>query len=79
MGTPSIWTITLLSPNHRVAQTRSEKSSTESIEVKSVPRMGHLEVDLEKLFARLTGQTKTLEFVRTSKKVESHPDPARSN
>ena len=44
-------------------------------EVKSVARMDHLQRDLEGLFARLTGQTKTLEFVRTSKKIEYYPDP----
>lgn len=44
-------------------------------EVKSVARMDHLQADLEKLFSRLTGQTPTLEFVRTSKKVEQYPTP----
>jgi len=43
-------------------------------EVKSVARMDHLQADLERLFSRLTGETTTLEFVRTSKKVEEYPD-----
>ena len=42
-------------------------------EVKSVPRLDELNSDLEKLFARLTGQAKTLEFVRKSIKVEQRP------
>ena len=42
-------------------------------EVKSVPRMDSLQRDLERLFAQLTGQIKTLEFVRTSKKAASQP------
>lgn len=45
-------------------------------EVRSVARMDRLEKDLENLFLRLTGQTKTLELVRTSRKVEYYPDPA---
>ncbi|HWT00763.1 MAG TPA: VIT domain-containing protein [Pyrinomonadaceae bacterium] len=40
--------------------------------VKSVPRLGRLQSDLEKLFAELAGQRRTLELVRTSEK------PARS-
>jgi hypothetical protein len=42
-------------------------------EVKSVVRMDHLAADLHKLFQRLTGQSKTFEFVRTSKKVKQNP------
>ena len=42
-------------------------------EVKSVARMDHLQKDLENLFQRLTGQTKTMEFVRTSKVVVEYP------
>src|SRR5205085_6347872 len=38
-------------------------------EVKSVPRMDSLQFDLENLFAQLTGQRATLEFVRSSKKM----------
>ena len=45
-------------------------------EVKSVARMDRLEKDLENLFLRLTGQTKTLELVRTSGKVEYYPNSA---
>ena len=44
-------------------------------EVKSVARMDHLQKDLENLFQRLTGQTKTMEFVRTSKVVVEYPYP----
>jgi len=36
-------------------------------EVKPVPRVGALKEDLEKLFRRLSGEVKTLEFVRSSK------------
>ena len=43
--------------------------------VKAVPRTSNLDVDLKKLFQRLTGQAATLEFVRTSKSVESPPGP----
>ncbi len=45
-------------------------------EVKSVPRMDSLQKDLEKLFARLTGEVKTLEFVRSSKKMEAEIGPS---
>lgn len=44
-------------------------------EVKSVPRMFQTQADLEKLFSRLTGQTKTLEFVRINRWVEQNADP----
>ncbi|HJU93503.1 MAG TPA: VIT domain-containing protein [Pyrinomonadaceae bacterium] len=47
-------------------------------EVKSVARMDYLEKDLENLFKRLTGQTKTLEYVRTSRKVEEYPHPVEA-
>src|SRR6185369_9585924 len=39
-------------------------------EVKSVARTGNLEQDLKDLFARLTGQMKTYEYVRSSKKLD---------
>jgi hypothetical protein len=39
-------------------------------EVKSVPRMGTLRADLERLFRQLTGQVKTFEFVRSVKHAE---------
>ena len=39
-------------------------------EVKSVIRMGTLRADLERLFKQLSGQTKTLEFVRSVKHSE---------
>jgi hypothetical protein len=48
-------------------------------EVKSVARMDRLQKDLENLFARLTGQTKTLEFVRTSKKIEDYTEPTEAS
>lgn len=47
-------------------------------EVKSVPRMDYLQADLENLLQRLTGQMKTLEFVRTSKKVDQYPAPGEA-
>ena len=43
-------------------------------EVKTVPRVNTLRVDLEKLFAQLLGEKPSYEFVRTSKKVEEYPD-----
>jgi hypothetical protein len=43
-------------------------------ELKAVAQVDRLGADLEKLFRRLTGQSKTFEFVRTSKKVELYPD-----
>lgn len=55
-----------------------EKTLDGVAEVKSVPRMNYLQADLEKLFARLSGQAATLEFVRTSKKVKRHPDPSEA-
>lgn len=42
--------------------------------VESVPRMGSLQSDLERLFAQLSGRVKTLEFVRSSEKVEQLPN-----
>lgn len=47
-------------------------------EVKYVPRTDRLENDLKQLFGRLTGQVKTLEFVRASQKVEKHPDASEA-
>ena len=44
-------------------------------EVKSVPRIDYLATDLKKLFARITSKEKTLEFVRTSTRVEQLPLP----
>ena len=46
--------------------------------MESVPRTSYLAVDLRKLFERLTGQAKKLEFVRTSKKVKYYPDPSEA-
>lgn len=43
-------------------------------EVKSVPRISYIREDLQQLFARLTGQAQTVEFVRTSKKVLEYPN-----
>jgi hypothetical protein len=47
-------------------------------EVRSPARTGALNVDLGKLFQRLTRLRSTLEFVRTSKKVERFPDPTEA-
>lgn len=41
--------------------------------VESVPRMGHLQSDLEKLFAQLSGRSKSFEFVRSNEKVQQLP------
>ena len=43
-------------------------------EVKSVPRTGPLSSDLQTLFGRLTGRIKTLELVRSSKKLDPEVD-----
>jgi hypothetical protein len=43
-------------------------------EVKSVPRTHLLQSDLENLFAQLTGHVKTLEYVRSSKKLDKHTE-----
>jgi len=40
-----------------------------------VPRIDYLATDLKKLFARITSKEKTLEFVRTSTRVEQLPLP----
>ncbi|HEX5876130.1 MAG TPA: VIT domain-containing protein [Pyrinomonadaceae bacterium] len=42
-------------------------------EVRRVPRVSRLKKDLEKLFAQLTGDIPTFEFVRSSGKVEEYP------
>ena len=42
---------------------RSRRNSTASTKLKPVPRGGLLQADLENLFAQLTGQVKTLEYV----------------
>ena len=51
-----------------------EKKLDGITEVKSVARMDRLEKDLENLFVRLTGQATTLEFVRTSKKLDKYSE-----
>jgi Vault protein inter-alpha-trypsin domain len=43
-------------------------------EVRSVVRLGSLYDDLEVLFGRLTGRLKTLEFVRSSQKLDQQTD-----
>jgi hypothetical protein len=53
-----------------------EKKLDGITEVKSVARMDRLEKDLANLFLRLTGQTKTLELVRTSKKIDNYAEVA---
>lgn len=42
--------------------------------IESVPRMGRLQADLERLFGRLAGQRRLVEFVRTSEKYGQHLD-----
>jgi hypothetical protein len=42
--------------------------------VKAVPRLGRLQSDLERLFAQLSGQRRTLEFVRVSEKLARGAD-----
>lgn len=41
-------------------------------EVKPVARTGFLQDDLQNLFAQLTGRVKTLQFVRSSRKLDKH-------
>jgi Vault protein inter-alpha-trypsin domain len=41
-------------------------------EVRSVARAGMLETDLKDLFAQLTGRVKTLQFARSSRKLDKH-------
>ena len=52
-----------------------EKALDGVAEVKSVPRTGELDVDLNFLFGRLMGRMKTYEFVRTSKKLDAKQTP----
>ncbi|HJT26817.1 MAG TPA: VIT domain-containing protein [Pyrinomonadaceae bacterium] len=47
-----------------------EKRLDDIDEVKSVARTGQLQTDLTNLFAQLTGRVKTLQFVRSSKKLD---------
>jgi hypothetical protein len=42
--------------------------------VESVPRMGPLQADLEKLFAQLGGRSKTFEFVRSNQVLDQLPN-----
>ena len=44
-------------------------------QVKSVARTNDLDTDLRRLFQRVTGQMTTIEWVRTTKTIESSPDP----
>lgn len=46
--------------------------------VESVPRMGHLQSDLEKLFAQLSGRSKTFEFVRSNEKLQQLPNSSNA-
>ena len=46
--------------------------------VESIPRIGTLQSDLEKLFAQLSGWSKTLEFVRSNEKLAQLPDSANA-
>ena len=46
--------------------------------VESVPRMGSLQSDLEKLFAQLSGRVKTLELVRSNEKLTQVPNASNA-
>ena len=46
-------------------------------EIESVPRTTALHNDLQVLFAQLTGQVKTLEYKRSSTKLDKHPEGFR--
>ncbi|HEX6718315.1 MAG TPA: hypothetical protein VF088_14515 [Pyrinomonadaceae bacterium] len=65
---------TLYSVQTTIGADEIEKKLDGINEVKSVARVNGLQTDLENLFARLTGRTKTLEFVRSSKKLDSKLD-----
>jgi vault protein inter-alpha-trypsin-like protein len=47
--------------------------------LESVPRMGRLQSDLEKLFAQLSGRLKTLEFVRSNEKLGQVPNSSNAS
>ena len=46
--------------------------------VESVPRMGRLQSDLERLFAQLSGGLKTVEFVRSNEKLRQPPNSSNA-
>ena len=46
--------------------------------VESIPRMGSLRSDIEKLFAQLGGRVKTFEFVRSNAKLEQLPNSSNA-
>ena len=46
--------------------------------VESVPRLGPLQSDLQKLFAQLSGGSKTLEFVRWNEKLQQLPNSSNA-
>ena len=53
---------------------RVEEKLDGVLAVESIPRMGSLQSDLEKLFAQLSGRVKTFEFVRSNTKLEQLPN-----
>jgi len=63
----------LYSVQTRPGSDEIEKSLDGVHEVRSVPRTGALQKDLEKLFLQLTGGLPFLELVRTSKTVDAYP------
>lgn len=46
--------------------------------VESVPRMGRLQSDLERLFAQLSGGLKKVEFVRSTEKLQQPPNSSNA-
>jgi hypothetical protein len=58
----------------RIGPDEIEKKLDGIDEVKTVMRTGPLETDLTNLFARLTGRVKSLEYVRSSKKLDKNTE-----
>ncbi|HET9713300.1 MAG TPA: VIT domain-containing protein [Pyrinomonadaceae bacterium] len=67
---PSLYSLQTRSGSDQILQTLDGID-----EVKSVARTNEFGVDFRRLLQRLTGQMTTLEWVRTSKKIESLPYP----
>jgi hypothetical protein len=57
---------------------RVEEKLDGVLAVESIPRMGSLKSDIEKLFAQLSGRVKTFEFVRSNTKLEQLPNSSNA-
>ena len=69
---------TLYAVQTRNGPDRIEEKLDGVFSVESVPRMGTLQSDLEKLFAQLSGRLKTIEFVRSNEKFEQLPNSSNA-